>query len=234
MGVSRTLHFGQSYASAASSVQERLRSVFNAGGDSGAWVRVVRKHLPVETVDEGAAVVRETHDTNAMLNTTRSLLTLSVNSASASTLNAFALATHAASGACVFVATESNAELDAIVAKLKAVWALRQTLRVDGSQYAMPNAGVTVRIGSVTVGTSSKGVLIEVEADTDDEAEGVTLIKATLKKLFRNVDKFSAWDVEKNVPATYDYGGVEWLRNEEFGVSHSSFAIMKLCTKLIK
>ncbi|KAJ3141479.1 hypothetical protein HK100_006234 [Physocladia obscura] len=161
------------------------------------------------------------------------------------TTNSFAyslaIPSHKSVKSPVFI--KAGTDLDAIIGKLKNAWALRQTIKIDGSVYRIPNSPLRVKIGAITVGTMGKGVVLEVtNLDSSvSEEYAVSRIRLFLRRLFANVPGFAGINLELVVPLTAAYtlnsdirnDGCSWLGDIPCGEEHAVFALMKIAHALL-
>ncbi|KAJ3029149.1 UNVERIFIED_CONTAM: hypothetical protein HDU68_012918 [Siphonaria sp. JEL0065] len=222
MGISRTFHFNQPWATDASAkIHDRLRNSYNSKNSNSTWAIVCRLYLQAKP--------------DPAIPTTKAKHLYILNSSDAA--SAYSLLVDANLNRSAFV--KAGGELEAILGKLKQNWVSRQVIRIDGLVYKIPNSSVVVKLGTLTIGTMSKGVLLEITVEnTNDESAAVQQIRQLLQKLFSEILGYSTLNVGNLVASQVDFGDVEWLKadsedEEELADSRSYYTLMSLCNQLL-
>ncbi|KAJ3067341.1 hypothetical protein HDU98_009486 [Podochytrium sp. JEL0797] len=223
MGVSRTLHFNQPWAiDSSAQIHDRLKNVFNAKNSTSIWSTLCRLYLPQPKLNPQT---NQHAPPPPPQSKSKHLYILNSDTSPV----AYTLVVDA--GRMSFL--ETGVELETIVGKLKATWASRQAMRVDGLVYRPPNLEMRIKFGTIMVGSMAKGVVLELTAlGEQDEQTAVRAIRTVLEKLFSDVPGFAGLDVNAVVADTVD-SNVAWLKEEMDGEAHSAFALMSLCHALL-
>ncbi|KAI9338161.1 hypothetical protein BDR26DRAFT_1008252 [Obelidium mucronatum] len=216
MGVSRTLHFNQSWASDASAqIHDRLKTVYNAKNSNSAWSILCRLYLQQQQQQQQPNQSKSTKP--------KHLYVLNTTSSDTATPVAYSLIVDPNQNKRSFIKCSGGSELETIVSKLKTSWVSRQAIRIDGLEYRPPNCDFSIKVGTMTIGTMLKGVLLEITIEnTQDESIAIPRIRTLLQKLFAEIPGYSSLSLVNLVPDTIDFGNAAWLQKEQSQDAQSS------------
>ncbi|KAJ3199044.1 hypothetical protein HDU82_000772 [Entophlyctis luteolus] len=213
MGATRTIFFGHSAALAASPQLHARMKAMEATTSENAfvhnqWTLVCRLFMPAALPTTSALRLDELEGLDEPTADAKppQMLLLSTGLASYS----LAVSTPPPSStsqkkSLVFIAAEG--ELESIVGKLKTAWSQRQTIKIDGVRYYPANTVISISIGSLTVGTLTKGVVIEISHTdlTIKESIAVKQMRLFLKRLFMHIPSFRDVNVDDVLADLIDY-----------------------------
>ncbi|KAJ1550149.1 hypothetical protein HK405_001298, partial [Cladochytrium tenue] len=171
---------------AAAVLQDRLVKALHARAE-GRWRVACRLYLPTTAAATADTTSTTSGSSSSSANPDTSknaLCTLTTSAAPAAVYALVADRTLAANTPATNVAADEvfvvgDRELEPILAKLKALWALRQTVSVEGLTFRLH--GAVVRTGAVLVGSMPRGTLLELTAlDDPDPTRARSLLQSVL------------------------------------------------------
>ncbi|RKO90635.1 TATA-binding related factor of subunit 20 of mediator complex-domain-containing protein [Blyttiomyces helicus] len=101
------------------------------------------------------------------------------------------------------VVVEVDRELEIVLGKLKNLWTPRQSVKVEGIAFESPE--FIVRIGSVAVGSTSRGLLIQAEyrpETTPPSEQHQPRLRALLRTLLKGVPEVSPTEIDSALGVT--------------------------------
>ncbi|KAM3583938.1 hypothetical protein VKS41_003903 [Umbelopsis sp. WA50703] len=120
------------------------------------------------------------------------------------------------------VVVEVERDVETIFSRLKNLWVIRQSATIEGTSYDIGD--FTLRVANILLGSTYKGLLLEVEYRPCSSPYGATEIIRDF------VESLIPANAQLSIDTEYDYEKVG-LSNQEFTIAHTGYQYMHLFRK---
>ncbi|GAB5586704.1 hypothetical protein Unana1_01604 [Umbelopsis nana] len=120
------------------------------------------------------------------------------------------------------VVVEVERDVETIFSRMKNLWVVRQSATIEGTSYDIGD--FTLRVANILLGSTYKGLLLEVEYRPCSSPDGATDIIRDF------VESLIPPNAQLSMDTEYDYEKVG-LSNSEFTIAHTGYQYMLLFRK---